>query len=509
MNIKTEILAQIKSFQPYFLINSNQDKLPAKLHIEVADKTIKLKISTIAHEDIKVNAAVILEINLNKDFREILQNGWMNTSDSRIVTKVIPSKSKFWFNLLGANPYSLKEEFGHLRKSLISEWYTQIVYSYGSIFLGATTIEKQYSQFFIAENPKDIKIRATSQLDETEYTKGQRIHSEEITLYFGSTEETRIQFANDLAKKYGIQNHKPFNAICCNYYIKGNSIDHTQVEKTVNFIEENDIKVDYLQIDAGYSEWGDWLNWKKNFPYGLQANYKKDSKLNLGIWTAPISTKNTYFDKVKEYLISEKQIIFADMMLTLKILGVSVIDISDTKMRDEIKTVYKTFKEHGVKLFKIDFLYFYGYIKKFKGNITRAEALRQVVKDIREVVGDDSYILSALSQLSPLVGLVNGARTGVDSSFPWVLGIKPLAKLVNNFMLKRNIRTTKNRLFLNNIVWKNDIDCILLNSKSFIRKNLMRIQTKIIKENSLNTWLGDDLTLLSKQQIMQLKSLVD
>jgi hypothetical protein len=121
----------------------------------------------------------------------------------------------------------------------------------------------------------------------------------------------------------------------------------------------------------------------------------------------------------------------------------------------------------------------------------------QLIRDLLPGI----HLVSSISQLSPLVGLVDSARIGPDTLSPY-LSKFPLLRNANNQMLKYNLINHMNRYFMNGVLWQNDADCVLVADKTGLNRKLIKNHQKATKYTS--KWIGDALQNLSKTQKYEL-----
>jgi len=150
------------------------------LEIELEDtridkftRTLRLKVRNIGKKPIKLNSFLIgdFEIPINGT-EKVLENGWGQSSFSGYVPiKAFTKKNRFFLKR-DQNPFSFRTEFGYLNKSIVNEWYTQIVREDKSVVIGATTTKKQYSQIFLKAEKNRLRVRITSQFDSPQIIRG-------------------------------------------------------------------------------------------------------------------------------------------------------------------------------------------------------------------------------------------------------------------------------------------------------------------------------------------------
>ena len=220
------------------------------------------------------------------------------------------------------------------------------------------------------------------------------------------------------------------------------------------------------------------------------------------IWLSPFASHPSFnlIKKEKDvFLRNDEGKIFEGLRVSfLDILSrkyqLRPIDPTNEKYRNYMEVVLKHFVNLGFKLFKLDYNHTVCLSTNYKKDITRAQALRSGVEFIREQIGPDSHLLTAISPMSPLVGIVDSARTGKDILFPRITSIPLLNSIVNNKLMKRNVKNNKIRKFMNKKLWLNDPDCLLFRDNTGINEKLLHEHKKFIINNNLSLWIGESLS---------------
>ena len=214
----------------------------------------------------------------------------------------------------------------------------------------------------------------------------------------------------------------------------------------------------YIQIDDGYEQQPiglpyTWLHPNNKFPNGMGflANYIKSKGLIPAIWTNVSFMDSLAALKNKDLFVKDEK----NLPAYGRWIGYS-LNGSDPKAISTIITpVYKGFKEMGWKYFKLDALrhlryegynsndYFFNHFK-----INKIDAFRNVVKNVRNDIGKENFLLACWGPRPELIGLIDGCRIGSDG-----YSYAGLAQF-NSF---------------NNVIWKNDPDHIELTTKEAFR----------------------------------------
>ena len=207
----------------------------------------------------------------------------------------------------------------------------------------------------------------------------------------------------------------------------------------------------YLQIDDGYQRLpiglpGNWLNANEKFPSGLADLRRVISARGLqpGIWTNVSFQDRTAAAAHPSWFVRTP-----DGQPALGNWVGYVMDGSSAGTMDTLVTpVYRALRRMGWDYFKLDALRhlryegynsYAGYFAARK--LDREAVFRGFVRQVREAIGRDVYLLACWGIRPELIGLVDGMRVGDDG-----FGYGSFAQY-NSF---------------NNVVWRNDPDHIEL-----------------------------------------------
>lgn len=531
-----DLITQIYNSESQIFINGRQLPQSSTSEILILKEVKKVDENTFISKTIVTNKATqpfnlysikIADFKVNKKVvKSVLQNGWVQSSPCQYLNGVIPTSKKTLFLKRDQNPYSFHKEYGYIENSLVSEWFVILNFESYSLLIGAITINKSFSQVFIKENTEDLLIRVTSQLDGVQMAFDSCRESDEIVFIYGEEYEIKEKFANILKEKNNVSlksSIKPLRGVCCAYYAQSNNYDDKYIYKTIESLKEYEAKyseklVDYVQLDAGYCKWGDWLNINNiKFKTSLESisQYITNSGYLPGIWISPFvaSSASELFKGHPEWFIRKEDGRFLESRQTspadvLPPLGLFVLDITKTEVQMFIYKTIKKFVNLGFKLIKIDFLYPSCFAEKYSKNVTRAQAIRMGLETIREAAGEETIILSAISHLSPLVGLVDYVRTGIDSTNPLFYKIPIISSIVNEVMIKKDLDNYINREFFDGKIWYADSDCIVLNKQSGLSKKSIQKHINILKRSSAK-WFGDDLSKINIEKLNEIANKIN
>lgn len=457
----------------------------------------------------QLNSFLVTEIIIPKKIRigKILEHGWLQCSEVTYKNLSESSKINKIFLQRDQNPSSYIPEYGYIAGSIVSEWFTSVEMNGGMLFVGALTTKDQFTSIYLKDTNEGVVLRVACQLDGIEIKPGMSLVSEKVYFGFGEEGKVKEDFSKCLAKNMNIKSVKPrAKGMCNSYYWNGNKIDELIINNELDAIESlpGRLDLDYFQLDAGYTDFfGDWTDYKKRFPNGFEPVIKRINGLGYkpGIWLSPfaINPATKLHQHHPSWLLrgdhkSHFEGRFTSPFDTLMdVLDLEVLDPTKEEVKNYLSGVFGHFRDLGFKLFKIDFMYPLCLSKKYSKPVTRARALYDGVKHIKDVLGDECSLLTGISQISPIAGLADYVRTGIDTMNPFVCGLPGLNKMVNEFMLEKGIEETKARLFLNGKVWRGDPDCLVFRKDTGLGEKIIKEHKELALKNDLSLWIGDSI----------------
>ncbi len=232
-----------------------------------------------------------------------------------------------------------------------------------------------------------------------------------------------------------------------------------------------EVPVDVVQIDDGYeSAVGDWLQPKPVFAERMEdlARTIRDAGFRPGLWLAPfiVSPRSRLAQAHPEWLLRDdrgKPVNAGFLWNTFT----TALDLTHPGVQDYLREVVETVVHRwGYTYLKLDFLYA-GALpgRRHNPTLTRPQVLRQGLRLIREVAGDEVFLLGCGCPLGPAVGLVDAMRIGPDIAPHWhprLYGISlPWRKKVTYPAAANAVRNTLTRAAYHRRLWWNDPDCVL------------------------------------------------
>ncbi|NIO87784.1 MAG: hypothetical protein GTN68_45340 [Candidatus Aminicenantes bacterium] len=217
-------------------------------------------------------------------------------------------------------------------------------------------------------------------------------------------------------------------------------------------------EIQTIQIDDGYCWYGDWLRTNDKYPSGIKKVIQniRDHGYEAGIWIAPfmVSSNSFIFKDHQDWLLKDlsgKPILEWNQ----EVEDVYVLDSSHPEAFAYLRQVFETFREMGITSYKTDFMDWglrdsKKVIRHSPGK-TSVQYFNDVLKMIREEIGDVSYWLGCIAPYQPMVGYVDGMRVSNDVGPAW-----------SDVSTGNMFREMYAGQFFNNVLWQNDPDVLYL-----------------------------------------------
>jgi len=242
----------------------------------------------------------------------------------------------------------------------------------------------------------------------------------------------------------------------------------------------------------------------KKFPSGMKWLADRITELGFipGIWTVPFGTGDEkFYEAHREWFLHGP-----DGKPMKNWNGYYVIDPSQKAVRKHMEETHRIMsKEWGYKYFKIDGMSGRGpgYSAHFfeRDNVRAAfkdkseDPFRLCIEALRSGIGPDRIWLACQGHYSgPEIGQADAGRIGADIVHP---GKDPHW---NNY--SNQASTTINQMFVNNIVWYNDPDTLMVGVAPM---NVARVATAVVGLPGQMMFAGDKLAGLSAERMRLLQ----
>ncbi len=492
MNIKenlwiNKIVLQKKSKNYFIIINKkldNQIVLKTEygnLFIEFNNNILSLNFDNFINQsDIPIDF-ITLEIQIKNlsDFKTFLHQGynnWTQTHEVSIDTKMMNVNPIIKWLLSPFGEYTIIKYIKNFNKNnLRSHMYTYLRDDKNQILLFCSLNEKEaYTVFQLDTKNSTIRIIK----DYQNYVSFKKIQFIRLFINYGNFYNvfSQINKLLEIEKENFVTGYTT-------WYYHYNNLKFNELIKRIEFFGNNNIPINYFQIDDGYQlRVGDWLNLKEDFRDRMKEIVKRIKKYNIkpGIWIAPFicEKKSFIYQYHQEWLLKnekDKPVIAGFNPLWSG--RFYSLNIYHPDFQEYIKQVLKTIVEDwGFELLKLDFLYA-SCIYPVKRR-TRAIQMQDALNLIHEAVRwkkSPVKLLGCGIPFSHAFGNINYTRVGSDVEEKWENYLKNFNFLerVSTFS---SLNSTIYRHFFNGKNFINDPDVFYLREKfrSFHTKDLLK-----------------------------------
>jgi alpha-galactosidase len=339
----------------------------------------------------------------------------------------------------------------------------------------------QREQFGIVEVVLDTatpSLRLTAQCDDITFASGETRATDWAYLQFIALDDfdPLAEYAEAVARENGarVPLHTPVG--WCSWYHYFDKVAEKDI--TANLValaqERERLPLDFVQLDDGFqAQVGDWFETNRKFPNGLAwlAQQIRARRHTPGLWLAPFVVRSDakLMRQHPDWFLrtSSGRLVSAGLNWFRWCYG---LDPTHPGVREHThKLISTAVNEWGFPYLKLDFLYAAALpAQRYDPALTRAQAMRLALKDIREAAGPETFLLGCGCPLGSAVGLVDGMRISTDAAPNWKpeLFTPALSQFLHNEMdfpsIRSAIRNTINRAPLHRRWWVNDPDCLLV-----------------------------------------------
>ena len=257
------------------------------------------------------------------------------------------------------------------------------------------------------------------------------------------------EISKEYAHKLGTSYKSAIEPAWCSWYCYWTSVSGVDILDEAEKIAGSTLNVRTIQIDDGWQI--DLGNWKPSDRFGdldqIISNVKALG-FEVGIWVAPflVGEASTVIRDNPSFVADD---LSAGFNWGQRLL---VADLKNSKAKQSIVDTFKYLVDKGVSYFKLDYLYA-GLISEDQSTIP----YREVLAEIREVVGKESTLVGCGAPLLPSVGLFDAMRISPDIAPHW----NPPLQDVSQPGTRAAISNARSRAPLHGNLWINDHDCAL------------------------------------------------
>lgn len=297
------------------------------------------------------------------------------------------------------------------------------------------------------------------------------------------------------------------------WYYYYNKIGLEDLHRNLARIREARLPLSVFQIDDGYqSRVGDWLSPAAGFE-DMEALAGEISKAGCtpGLWLAPfIADRSSRL--VREhpgYLLRNEHGRAIPAGYNLRWPGkiYYALDITNPRVEEYLRKIIHTVTaEWGFRYLKLDFL----YAACLRGgahtamNLSRAQVMKRAVEILRDEAGSEVALSGCGMPLSSGIGVFDAMRIGADTAPHWHKLIGHLLRSGAIEGVKNSIRNSFVRAPMNNRLWRNDPDCVMLRTRgSRLNRDERRTQINAAILSGGSLFFSDDFSRLRAEEISE------
>jgi alpha-galactosidase len=237
---------------------------------------------------------------------------------------------------------------------------------------------------------------------------------------YGAEEEVFAAYTRHLAARLGSRSRRAGN-VWCSWYAYYEAITEQQLGKDIDDLRG--LPFDVVQVDDGWQRLvGDWQPNHK-FPSGMRAlaNRIRDAGMTPGLWLAPFIAlpESQLAQQHPELLLRDARgdhVVAGHNWGT----GYHALDLSRPATRDRLaELTHRVVHEWGFTYLKLDFINAGAAPGDRDRGAEREQTYREALALIRQVAGDDVYLLGSGAVLLPSLGILDGLRSGPDVAPMW------------------------------------------------------------------------------------------
>lgn len=267
---------------------------------------------------------------------------------------------------------------------------------------------------------------------------------------YGDERQVFADYAEQLGQRLGRRSQRA-GAVWSSWYSFYEDIDEELVARTVDDLAG--YPLDVFQLDDGWEPIvGDWTA-GPDFPSGMAATAEHVGRAGFrpGLWLAPLIALpgSTIARERPDLLVQGDD---GRPLVTGYNWGSHYhsLDTTQREVQDHLREVFERVVGWGFTYLKLDFLYAGAVTGHRSVDLHRETVYRNALRHLRDVVGDDVYLLGCGAPMIPSVGVLDGARVGPDVGPFWdnsERGSDPSGVGARNSILDSAARAWMKRLY--------------------------------------------------------------
>lgn len=317
---------------------------------------------------------------------------------------------------------------------------------------------------------------------------GQTVRTETLrTALTEDPEEEILSFARRKAALYGSRSQR-HPAVFCTWYYYGLTVSYEDVCTCLNIIRDRRLPYDVFQVDEGWEvTLGEYVP-NSRFPLSMKelADQIRNAGYTPGLWSSPFVAHETagIWKKHPEWILRDRS--GEPCLFPMNDTVYYVFDITNQETYRYFTELYQMFTdEWGYSYHKLDFTraaVIFEDADFHDKTVTLAQAYYRAVSAVRRGMGEESFFLMCGGLYDPVIGLVDGQRTGSDVLAMWSSSVNQGGKTA-----PYTIRQSIQRFYMNEW-WANDPDALMIRRNHVMERNL-RLTYGLLNDDEIRTSL--------------------
>lgn len=381
-----------------------------------------------------------------------------------------------------------------------------------ALLVGFTAQDRWLGQVYMER--KEGALAACALLDDLTLEPGDEVVAPPLVVALGRERDILQHYAEAVASEGDARRSFAVPSGWCSWYYYFTKVSEQAVVENLMALRSQrpTLPLTVVQIDDGYqTAVGDWLSVKETFPHGMGsvAERIRLAGYRPGLWLAPftVAANSRLAHDHPDWLVHDRngKPVVSGKNWDTPLHG---LDTTHPGAREWLRETLATIvQDWGFDYLKLDFLVSAAaHGRRYDARATRAGALRDGLRLIRDIVGEDVFLVGCGCPLLSAVGVVDAMRIGPDSAAHWSArhrGIPvPFADGHALPALEGAIRNTLTRAWMQPWLWRDDPDCLLVrDSQTELTADEVRMFASAVGLTGGLTMISDRVSRLTLERL--------
>lgn len=377
-----------------------------------------------------------------------------------------------------------------------------------ALITGIVSLADQFGQVVADLRPGHTKMTVQTQMDDVPLEPGESRQS--AWFYFEwvplPNADPFAQYSHAVAREMELAPSRHTPTGWCSWYVYGREVSEANVMENLASaaLLADELPFSVIQLDDGYqAAWGDWSTRNDRFPHSLQwlSERIRGSGFEPGLWLAPVVAERSSRTAREhpDWLLRGAAGRAVKTGLVSNFVG-RALDVTHPDVGAYLNELIQTVVHGwGYTYLKLDFMYAAALAgRRHNPKMTRAQALRQAYRVIRDAAGPDAYLVACGTPLGPAAGLIDAVRIGPDSAPHWKARLRGFGRWFQDNpslpSLRNGLRNVASRAWIHGRWWVNDPDVMILrDTGSDLTEQEVLSQVTLVGLSGGLVMLSDDL----------------